>query len=408
LEFKVLSDAWSQALTRGDLATCRALLDFCPYLLSDSGTRYAAERGKLKEVEFLLEPCVQRGACQQQVYSDLLQAALKGAAQAGGSRGSDLLRALLDQGADVNAGQQAFTDDSPLAAALSGAWGDTQHVQVLLDHGAHVHGDPTRLRSKSALQYAIERCSVDACKVLLSCERVQVGRAELCAAAKEDRAGKLQLVLAAEGNLKPSSKSDPEERGRWLKMALAIAVRSAEGESYYCETCECDIRRPRENEQTLEALLNPPAHWHPLPPALLAVGVKEVLRVVKKHGVSRELGEVVEALGKAGADLNAEEGALLMAAAKAESYNRFEFLEALLRGGLDVRIHGDAALRAAPDPQFAAELIRAGVPVSSDPDLRMRLMELAAGSWYPTDLGALLGAVDKDGVVVKGELHRWA
>jgi hypothetical protein len=389
------------------------LLDQFPELLRHAYTKSALTREDPDKtvVEFLLEACLQRGDSYQQLHSDLLQAALKGAVR---SSGSDTLRALLEKGVDVNAGQQAFTEDSPLAAALGNSWRSPECVRVLLDHGAHVHADPTRPRSRSALQFAIETGGRDTsgAKMLLSCGRVQVGGPELCAAARKKEAATIQLVLQAEGNLKPSLKASVKERGRCLKKALTVAVRTSQGHRYAFEkeTSEEDWSDPKESRQIVEALLKPPAHWHPLPPDLLDVGVKEAIRAIRKHNGKEELYElieVVEVLGKAGADLNIEEGALLTAAAQAQfSWEKLELLKALLRGGLDVRIHGEAALKAAPNGEFAAELIRAGVPVSSDTDLRKRLMKLAA-AWRLSGIGPLLGALDKNGAVVKGELDGW-
>jgi ankyrin repeat protein len=400
LELKVVFGAWRDALNGGDFDTCRALLDFCPDLLRSKGTKSVVEGGLRKEsVEFLLGACLQRGASHQQLYSDLLQAALQAAA-CYAAQDAELysMEFCIDKGADVNAGQQAFTEDSPLAIAMRQAWrwGNTDHVKVLLDHGAHVHADPTSPESKSALHFAIERFSTEFCELLLRHERVQVGGAELCAAAKVECASSLQLLLQAERNLGPSLRANAEERGRCLKEVLTVAVHSS----------VFNNRLPWKSRQIVEALLAAPAHWHPLPPDLLDVGMKEVLTVTNKHGLRWELCEVVEVLGKAGADLNIEEGALLMAATKAGWYTRKEFLKALLRGGLDIRIHGGAALMAAPDDHFAAELIRAGAPVNSDPALCKRLMELAAG-WSLKDIGPLLGALEKDGAGVKGELQRW-
>jgi hypothetical protein len=377
LGLQVLHDAWGRALSCKDFDSCRVFLEHSPELLRCEETELAAQRDKKQEVvEFLFEACLQKGDCYEQVRSELLHTALRNLAGGDLSKELDQLRALLDTGADVNVGEQGFNVNRPLAFAIDAGYKVSDGVRILMDHGAHVHPDPTWPQPWSALRYAIEHGNTKTCELLLSYERVHVGGAELCAAVKWPPAERLQLLLQAERNLKPSLKASAEERGRLLKKVLTIAVWSSWRHS--CKNCYQLMGGPRENRQILEALLAPPVHWHPLPPDLLAVGVRQVLQLIRKRGVSKEMCEVVEVLGKAGADLNAEEGALLMAAATADWYERDEFVRALLRGGLDVRPHGETALRATSDGDVAAELLRAGLPVSSDPALRKRLTELAA------------------------------
>jgi hypothetical protein len=398
LESKVLHQAWSRALSRKDVNSCRVLLQHFPGLLRHSKTKSAMERSPDKGVvDFLLEACLQHGDSAQQLHSDLLQAALKGAAETRGSRGSDLLRALLDKGADVNAGQQAFTGDSPLAAATQA--GHTTNTQILLAHGAHVHADQSGRQAKSALTYAIKHSSVETCTLLLSDERVQVGEEELCAAVERGKVDWIDLVLQAEARLKPTFRACEEQRGAWLKKALALAV----------QKCAREWDDPDHYIDVFKALLAPPAHWYPLPLDLLHVCMGEVLAAIKEHGVSKELCEVVKVLGKAGADLSIEKGALLMAAIQAHKQDAdlgdgAELLEQLVLAGADIGMHGAAALRAADSDKFASLLLKAGVPVEPEEALCRKLLGMVICR-YSDDLGPLLGALDKTGVASKGMSH---
>jgi hypothetical protein len=192
------------ALSQKHTSTCLALIESCPELLKASWlhsslrTCLSQTRGNIYPV---FEAYLRKGGSNQQVYSDLLRLALMDAA-VNCDHGADRLRFLIQLGADVNAGQRGFTGDSPLAAAIMRVC--TTNIQILLDHGAHVHADPASSESKSALQLAIgedwSSGDLETCKVLLSYERVQVGGAELCAAVDAGQLDRLQLLLGAERN----------------------------------------------------------------------------------------------------------------------------------------------------------------------------------------------------------------
>jgi ankyrin repeat protein len=369
------------------------LIEFCPELLKDSGLQSTLRTsGNMRGTVYpVFEAYLGKGGSNQQAYySDLLRLALIDAA-VDCDHGADRLRFLVKVGADVNAGQQAFTGDSPLAAAI--LWKCTANMQILLDHGAFVHADPASLGSESALHLAIRHWqgSLEACKVLLSYERVQVGREELCAAVDAGQLEWLQLVLGSQGNVK----ADEKQRSEWLKQAMLLAV----------ERCSSDEFNDQQYVGIIKALLAPPAHWYPLPPDLLDVAVGEVLRVIQEEDViCGGAGAAVRVLGKAGADLDVNGGALWLAAAE---YDSDEFLQALVEGGADLQKHGRAALRRAQSVRFATSLLRAGVPVSGDVAYEKEVLSLAVTAGPECeDIWSMLGALDKEGVVPKGKPGR--
>jgi hypothetical protein len=389
LESKAMEAAWRHAVTRADVSTCQALLNFSPELLKSVWTETAVKREeeavRFEFVEFLMESCRARGGGYQQMYNSLVRVAVRKAVTDYKSH-PDMLHQLLGQGMDVNAGEVAFTEGSPLSDAIS--CNNPAAIQLMLQHGAYVHAYPGTLNS--ALSYALRMRRKEACKVLLSCERVKVSVVELCAAVGSGEVAMLDLVLQAEGNLI----TDSQGRGEWLAQALMLTVRNTVGYRY---------GQKIETDQIIKALLAPPAHWYPLPPDLLARGVREVLNIIKQQGIQHSLCSVVELLGKAGADLDVDGGALLRASAAPYLCNE-TWLEALVRGGADVRTHGARALRAAAHSgsnRYAARLLEAGVPVDSDPVLCQKLLGMALEQ-RPENMGVLLGSLDQTGVAPTG------
>jgi hypothetical protein len=396
LETEALQVAIIRAASKGDFAVCQALIDFSPELLSskaaEQAVRSAAKHGRHAAVHFFLEACLKRGDTYQKVHAHLLQSALQAAVCSLHCKRHDLeaelVRYLIRKGADVNAGQSAFTESSLLASALK--YGHTQVVHLLLSHGAHVHADPSKPKSKSALAYAIHCLSswrvelrLEVCKVLLSFNRVSVGAAELCAAVECGDVPVLQLLLQSEASLEHQLRADAEHRGKGLRKTLVFAVQQ-------CKKAFESTYKPRTIADIIQALVAPPAHWYPLPPDLLVRAVRKLIRLVDKDYSSHRLSAVIAPLSQAGADLDMGGGALLMSAVK---HNHWQVVDALIDAGANVSIHGRAAIDAAKSPLVASVLLQAGAPVGPDLAIERRLLGWATGGGNHR-LGPLLASLE--------------
>jgi hypothetical protein len=357
IELAALEEALQYAALAEDFPISHMLLDFLLMLLdttAEEAVYKAACNGLVKVVELWLNACQHHSQqCYQLLYPNLFKKALEGVV---GGHGNvvEILTFLLSKGLDVNGGQTSFTEDRPLATAMDEY--NLEAMQFFLNHGAHVHADPTRLKSQSALSYAARYLDPERCELLLSHTAVTVGGAELCAAVEAGCVPVLELLLRADSKLTQSLREDEEERGEWLARALVLAVQCSPEATYACSICgqstlwwQYDMTsswdeyyEPRDNEQIIRALLAPPAHWYPLPHDLLSEGVRAVTRLVLKHKANLEpLASTIAAMimmirmfAKAGADLNLDDGALLKAAWRS---NNKELLEALVECGVDIQ-----------------------------------------------------------------------
>jgi hypothetical protein len=74
--------------------------------------------------------------------------------------------------------------------------------------------------------------------------------------------------------------------------------------------------------------------------------VRAVIELVETHSAGEDAYTVIEMFGKAGADLNMDDGALLEAAIK-HSTDEEGILEAMIAAGADLGQHGRLALQTA-------------------------------------------------------------
>jgi hypothetical protein len=256
----------------------------------------------------------------------------------------EILAAVLQRGVDPNQGSQGFTRRCLLAEVIR-CRRSVAVIKLLIDHGAHLHaGPPESPSSYSALGYAALHAHADACQLLMGEYAQPVGKSELIAAIigpSPKEGGDVdvfRLLFESEASMDPTLAGDEEKRAECLQCVLAEAI--ARG--------ELDIA---------QVVLAPPAHWGPITPAVLGAGVRQVVslagRFQRQHyhyweeegfDHSQRVLQAIEVLSKAGADLDIDNGALLMAAIRSENK---EVVARLLQAGVNANGQDGAPLREA-------------------------------------------------------------
>jgi ankyrin repeat protein len=362
----------STAASSGHHPVCQLLVQAVPQLLGEHPSikpiLKAAACGHVEEVCLLLDAFAdsisQQNPEDLEALLQMQRAALVAAAKQGHVQ---LIRALVARGVNVNTGDSTFNMWGPLAHAIQHDKLEAAHL--LLDNGAGVLAGTGHFPT-SALSYAVSHRKTEACRQLLSRQNVVVGRLELCAAVDRTSLTLLALLLESEGKMNPELRQDQEKRAECLGAAVAEAVGNC---------------MPVNNRHTpgadsvvgvLQKLLDPPAHWGPVTPAVLAEGVRAAKWALSRcETETPEILQAIEVLAGAGADLGVDEGALLRAAAKQW---RTEVIRTIVRISPHVATaYGKAVLHDHCHPSVAMPLIEAGMPVHKEQAMYEKLLVAA-------------------------------
>jgi hypothetical protein len=370
MERSALQQALKLAAINGHTNVCHVLTSSIPELVDAepypamnaamTAISAAVEHGQVEVVCFLLDAITQRSPDQQKAWARE-QSALSTAA---GKGQLTVMQALLDRGRGDGAEMrwpQYFCTSSPLAHAID--QGQLGAMQLLIGHGAPLKSDMSWL-AWSALAYAAKQNRLDACQVLLTCRDVTVGSRELEGAVIVGNHRIVSLLLQSDAGMMPELKQDQQRRAGCLAQAITKAV----------QECTQRQRLFLSPSDVLQALLDPPAHWGPVTPEMLVEGVRAATQALnRQYSFSGDAVRAIEQLGKAGADLGVDDGALLKAAL---SKRNESVVKAIASAGRVNPGLGQAALRGMRGPDTAVLLIRAGVPLESA-DLCSHLLKMA-------------------------------
>jgi hypothetical protein len=179
------------------------------------------------------------------------------------------------------------------------------------------------------------------CRLLVGKYLHPVGSRELLTAVTLELSWVSKLMLESEANMEVGLREDEGKRAECMKQVIAAAVRGGRVHSTYGDDDSPGVL-------LLELLLHPPAHWGPVTPDILAHGVRELTKRVSGLGGAwcdaQFVHRAIDEFCKAGADLNTDGGALLVAAVGSQD---LQVAIALLLAGVDVDVNGGAPLRAA-------------------------------------------------------------
>jgi hypothetical protein len=201
LHADILHQAYMEAARSRQAGSCELLQQYHPQLgprewMEGGPLSKAVVSGNADAVSTMLDAC--KASLPAEAYSTLQLQALRSACSHGQAT---VVQAVLDRGADVNAGCPAFHGaNSLLATAMHAeAW---EVVRLLLAHGVHVHACSNgSTRHPSALAHAAPDRNNEACRVLLECDRVKVTGEELVAAVDSCDVSLLHCMLEREGNM---------------------------------------------------------------------------------------------------------------------------------------------------------------------------------------------------------------
>jgi ankyrin repeat protein len=374
-EGRVLKKALSAASRGGHHRVCHLLGQLIPQAYKELHqenpplelVRKAAASGNIEEVCSLVDSWRQRHPTEQKGLHQMEHAALAAAA---GQGQLEVIRALVGRGADVNGGKSYFHIESPLERAIKNK--RLEAVQFLLEQGAAVHGIDGGY-TLSALGYAARVSDVDICRQLLSRQGVVVGSQELLEAVRSGQLSIVELLLDSEDYMHPELRQDQITREVCMYGAVADAlgyiIEDDRPEGASLDTCYVGV---------LRKLLNPPAHWGPITPAMLDSGVRAAHKALSEDEDANESFVLaIKVLAEVGADFAINQGAFLIAAAEGE---HDEILETILRVSPGIAsAYGMALFQASERPELAALLMQAGAPLEQEPGMYEQLLRSAIG-----------------------------